>query len=67
MTPFAQCTLRGAASPFRRCTLLRHRKLDACLARLRQPDRDRLLCRARTVLAFANVIDLFANEFTGLR
>ena len=66
MAPLAQCSLRGAARPFRRRALLRHRKLDAGLARLRQANRDRLFRGARTVLAFANVIDFLANEFTGL-
>src|SRR5438034_119625 len=42
-------------------------QLHAGAARLGEPDRDRLLGRARPVLAFANVVHLLADEFPRLR
>ena len=42
------------------------RDLHACAARLREPDRDRLLRRAHAVLPLADVIDLLADEFSCL-
>ena len=42
-------------------------KIHTSLACLRQPDGDRLFRRTRAVLPLANVFDLLAHEFTGLR
>ncbi len=45
----------------------RRRQLHARAASLRQPDGDGLLRRSRTMLPFANMIDLFTNELARLR
>src|SRR2546423_893471 len=47
------------------CPLTLSGQGNAGPARLRKPDGDRLLGRARAVLAFADVVDLLAHEFTG--
>jgi len=65
--PLAQGSFRCATSAFGCRPLLRRGKIDARFARLRQPDRDRLFRRSRAVLALANVIHLFADEFACLR
>src|SRR6188474_1313767 len=57
----------GAALGVRRRACRRFAQLDAGPARLRQPDRDRLLRRSRAVLALADMMDLFADELAGLR
>jgi hypothetical protein len=41
--------------------------MDTCPSRLREANRDRLLRRARTMLALADVVHLLADEFAGLR
>ena len=46
---------------------LRRPELHAGAPRLRKADRDGLLRRARAVLAFADVMDLFADELARLR
>jgi hypothetical protein len=66
MASLAQSALGGAASTLCSRALLRSWKTDACLARLRQPDGDRLFRRACTVLALTNVIHLFADELACL-
>src|SRR5262249_49136069 len=48
-------------------TLTRRPQVDARPASLRQTDRYRLLGRARSMFAFADVIHLLLDEFTGLR
>src|SRR5579872_6539755 len=50
-----------------RLALLRRPKRHACAARLRKADRDRLLRRARAMLALANLVDLFPDELACLR
>src|SRR2546422_6376001 len=45
---------------------LGRRQLHAGSARLGQPDGDRLLRRAGSVLPLSDVLDLFADELTGL-
>src|SRR5690348_8492550 len=58
----------GAAPRLRlRRALLRRGERHARAARLGQPDRDRLLRALRTVLAFADVVHLLADEFSRLR
>src|SRR5579859_6387923 len=42
-------------------------EIDAGSSRFRQSDCDGLLGRPRSVLAFADVVDLFADELTRLR
>jgi hypothetical protein len=44
----------------------RRTQLDARTPCLRQADRDRLLWRPRPVLSFPDMMELFANELTGL-
>src|SRR5215831_132672 len=51
----------------RRGPRLRRPQRDAGAARLREADRDRLLGRARAVLALADVVHLLADELTRLR
>src|SRR5213593_551167 len=58
----AFCRLASRSS-----SLWRRWKLHASATSLRQADRDGLLRRASAVLAFAYVVNLFANKFTGLR
>src|SRR6058998_681051 len=58
----AFCRLASRSS-----SLWRRWKLHASATSLRQADRDGLLRRASAVLAFAYVVKLFANKFTGLR
>src|SRR5262249_35395429 len=53
--------LRGRARTGRHATFRRTQR-HAGASRLRQPDRDGLLRRARAVLPLANVMHLFANE-----
>src|SRR5258706_6882289 len=60
-------TLRTLTRPRRGLALLRRLDRHAGAARLRQADRDRLLRRARAVLAFADVLHFLADEFAGLR
>jgi len=66
MASLAQVALCGAASTLGCRPLLRSWKLDARFARLRQPNGNGLLRRACAMLAFANVIDLFADELACL-
>jgi len=42
------------------------RHLYTCSPRLRQTDRDRLLCRSRAVFPFTDVVDFLANELACL-
>jgi hypothetical protein len=63
---FAERSLRRSTRACRRGPFAGRWKIDASLPRLRQADGNRLLRRACTVLAFANVLDLLANELTGL-
>jgi len=49
-----------------RAGVLRRRQHHTGATRFRQSNRNRLLGRARTVFAFANVMDFFAHEFSGL-
>jgi hypothetical protein len=44
----------------------RWRQLHAGTARLRQANGNRLFGRSRTVLAFTDMVDLFAHELAGL-
>src|SRR4051812_11689636 len=53
-------------SPRLRRARLGRRHVDARTAGFGQPDGDRLLRRACSVLALANVIELLANELAGL-
>jgi hypothetical protein len=66
--PVAGCRIPFGllARGLRRSVLIRRRQVDARAACLGQADRDRLLRRARTVLAFADVLDLLAHELAGL-
>src|SRR5262245_42566939 len=50
-------------------SLSRFRRLecDSSAARLRQPDRNRLLRQTRAVFALADVMHFLAHEFAGLR
>jgi hypothetical protein len=41
--------------------------VDTSASSLRQPDRDRLFGRSRSVLAFPDMVHLLAHEFTRLR
>jgi hypothetical protein len=59
--------VRGAFAGLGLCGGRRPTELNAGTASLAQADRDRLLGRARTVLAAADVMDLFADELPGLR
>jgi hypothetical protein len=60
------CVLRALLrSSF--CARRRTRELHAGPARLREPDGDRLLGRARAVLAPSDVLHLLVHELTGLR
>ena len=54
----AGCTRYGAFSG--------RRELHACAPRLREPDGDRLLRGARAMLALADVVHFFADEFPRL-
>src|SRR5262245_38157869 len=65
----ARLARRGRRAPAgRRLRALRGTaQLHTGAPRLRQPDCDRLLRRTRAVLAFADVMDLFAHELAGLR
>src|SRR5947207_1550751 len=64
----ARVCSRGALARARRClALLWRRKVDAGSSRLGQSDGDRLLGGSRAVLAFADVVHLFADELAGLR
>src|SRR5437763_17201222 len=66
MTPGSAARVFGAA--LGRCFRApRRTQLHAGPPRLGQPDRNRLLGRTRSVLAFADVMHLFANEFARLR
>jgi hypothetical protein len=59
-------TRRRLSSLRRGRAFLRRRQCDSLAPRLGEPDRDRLLRRTGAVLAFPNVVHLFANEFPGL-
>src|SRR5689334_5782472 len=50
---------------FRACR--RPTELNAGTTSLREADRNRLLRRTSAVLPFADVVNLFSNELTGLR
>ena len=58
---------RALARPFRGLALFGRRQIDARPPSLGQPDGDGLLGRSRPVLAFADVLDLLADELAGLR
>jgi hypothetical protein len=57
----------GLASLLASGSFRRRRQIHTRAASLRQPDGDGLLRRSRSMLPFANVIDLFANELARLR
>jgi hypothetical protein len=56
-----------SACAFRCFALLGWRQLYPSPPGLGQTDRDSLLGRASSMLAFADMLDLFADEFSGLR
>jgi len=57
----------GAATRLFGCfAFFRSRQIDAGAARFREPDGDRLFCGSCAVLALADMMHLFANEFAGL-
>src|SRR5438067_1772834 len=58
---------RGLLAGRRGLSFAGRRQANAGAARLRQPNRDRLLGIACAVLTFAHMMHLFANEFAGLR
>lgn len=60
-------TRSAATSLFGRGALAGRGQVDAGAPGLRQADGDRLLRRARTVLAAPDVLHLFAHELSGLR
>jgi hypothetical protein len=60
----ARCATPGLRA---RCALPGRWQIHSGPSRLRQTNRNRLLRRARAVLAFANVIHLLANELSSLR
>jgi hypothetical protein len=65
MTP--RIVTRGApACSCRSLALLRRRQIDSGATRLRKAYRNRLLGGPGAVLALAHVLDLFADELTGL-
>src|SRR5690242_7245653 len=57
---------RTAARALLGFSFLWRRQIDARAPRFREPDSDRLLRRARAVLAAADILDLFADELTRL-
>src|SRR5439155_13383774 len=59
--------LRAPPGPRRGLALLGRRQLDAGAAGLGKPDGNRLLGRARAVLALADVLHCLADKFTRLR
>src|SRR5207247_7123819 len=59
--------LGAAPGLFRYGSLLRRRQIDACAARLRQSDRNRLLGRAGAVLALPDVFNFLAHKLARLR
>jgi hypothetical protein len=61
-----QFALGLRASFGRYATFLGWRQLDSCAPSFRKPNRNGLLGRSNSVLAFANVMHLFAHEFTCL-
>ena len=65
--PLGVIALSLSSSPGRSFAPLGRRQFHARATRFRQADRNRLLRRPRSVLAFANVFDLFAHELAGLR
>src|SRR5690348_14382618 len=58
---------RARALATRGRSALARRKIDSRAARLREANRDRLLGRARPVLAFADVVNFLADELARLR
>src|SRR5205085_1989447 len=62
-----QVALRLLARALRRAPLLRRREVHPRAPRLREADRDRLLRRARAVLAATYVLDLLAHVLARLR
>src|SRR5581483_3909492 len=63
---FRQIALGLSARPVGCTASLRRRQFHAGAARFREANRDGLLWRSCAVLAFANVLHLFANKFTCL-
>jgi hypothetical protein len=61
-----EIALRLLARRFRRLPLLRRGKSNASAPRLGKADRDGLLRRSRAVFPFADMINLFSDEFTSL-
>jgi hypothetical protein len=55
------------AGPGSGCAALGRRELDAGSTGLRQTDGDCLFRGSRAMFAFADVLDLFADELSGLR
>ena len=62
----AERPLGRATRPRRGRSLPGRGQVDASLARLGEPDRNRLLRRSCAVFAFPNVLDLLAHELAGL-
>src|SRR3954470_7927287 len=60
-------TLRALPRFRRRCAFARRLQINARASCLREPDRNGLLRRARAMLAFADMVDLLANELACLR
>src|SRR5207248_4677510 len=61
-----QCML-GAAPRLLGCfSFFRSRQIDAGAPRFRETDGDRLFCGSRAVLALADMMHFFTNEFAGL-
>src|SRR5690348_3187567 len=58
--------LRAAARALLGLSFFGRRQIDAGAPRFREPDGDRLLGRARAVLATADILDLFADELARL-
>ena len=63
---FREIALGFSPGRTRRSAFRRRRQLYAGASRLGQTNRDRLLCIARTVLAFADVMHLLAHKLAGL-
>jgi len=64
--PFGEVALGLLSRSLRSLTLLRCCQLHACAPRLRKTDSDGLLCRPRSMLAFANVFHFLTNELARL-
>ncbi len=60
--PFLKIPLRTLAGILFHLASLWWRQRNSSPPRLAQANGDRLLCRARAMFAFSNVIDLFVNE-----